>query len=348
MKLKKRLHLSTCQTVAMLLTALTIAFLVFSACSDEDKGSSAGETSTSTKSSSSDSKYDSLKGEVRIDGSSTVFPISEAVAEEFSKVSRVRVNVAFSGTGGGFEKFCRGETHISDASRAMKDKEVVACAEKGINDVIELEVAIDALTVMINPENTWAQCMTVKELNYAFRAGGAKKWSDIRSDWPNKDIVAFYPGVDSGTFDYFNEIIIEKFEKEKEHTHRADGTPSEDDNVLALGIASDPYAIGYFGFAYYVGAGSELTAVQIDNGDGRIEPTFENALSGMYTPLSRPLYIYTRASLLDNPAVYGFLEYYLNNLGELVPDVGYITMPKDREAIMISRLTERIVTHGSE
>ena len=331
MKFKKSAHFRMQRSFVMLTTILTIVVLLFFACGDTSDGEVA--LSSTNSDSSDDAKYASLKGEVRIDGSSTVFPISEAVAEEFSKVSKVRVNVAFSGTGGGFEKFCRGETHISDASRAMKDKEVVACAEKGINDVIELEVAIDALTVMINPENTWAQCMTVKELNYAFRAGGAKKWSDIRSDWPNKDIVAFYPGVDSGTFDYFNEIIIEEFEKEKEHTHRADGTPSEDDNVLALGIASDPYAIGYFGF---------------DNGDGCIEPTFENALSGTYTPLSRPLYIYTRASLLDNPAVYGFLEYYLNNLGELVPDVGYITMPKDREAIMVSRLTERIVTHGSE
>ena len=345
MKFKKRAHFLMQRSFVMLTTTLTIMVLLFFACGDTSDGEAA--LSSTNNDSSDDAKYASLKGEVRIDGSSTVFPISEAVAEEFSKVSKVRVNVAFSGTGGGFEKFCRGETHISDASRAMKDKEVVACAEKGINDVIELEVAIDALTVMINPENTWAQCMTVKELNYAFRAGGAKKWSDIRSDWPNKDIVAFYPGVDSGTFDYFNEIIIEKFEKEKEHTHRADGTPSEDDNVLTLGIGSDPHAIGYFGFAYYVGAGSELTAVQIDNGDGCIEPTFENALSGMYTPLSRPLYIYTRASLLDNPAVYGFLEYYLNNLVELVPDVGYITMPKDREAIMVSRLTEGIVTHGS-
>ncbi len=346
MKFKKSAHFLMQRSFVMLMTTLTVVVLLFFACGDTSDGEAA--LSSTNNDSSDDAKYASLKGEVRIDGSSTVFPISEAVAEEFSKVSKVRVNVAFSGTGGGFEKFCRGETHISDASRAMKDKEVVACAEKGINDVIELEVAIDALTVMINPENTWAQCMTVKELNYAFRAGGAKKWSDIRSDWPNKDIVAFYPGVDSGTFDYFNEIIIEKFEKEKEHTHRADGTPSEDDNVLTLGIGSDPHAIGYFGFAYYVGAGNELTAVQIDNGDGCIEPTFENALSGTYTPLSRPLYIYTRASLLDNPAVYGFLEYYLNNLGELVPDVGYITMPKDREAIMVSRLTERIVTHGSE
>ncbi|MFL2635368.1 MAG: PstS family phosphate ABC transporter substrate-binding protein [Tepidiformaceae bacterium] len=346
MKFKKRAHFLMQRSFVMLTTTLTIVVLLFFACGDTSDGEAA--LSSTNNDSSDDAKYASLKGEVRIDGSSTVFPISEAVAEEFSKVSKVRVNVAFSGTGGGFEKFCRGETQISDASRPMKDKEVVACAEKGINDVIELEVAIDALTVMINPENTWAQCMTVKELNYAFRAGGAKKWSDIRSDWPNKDIVAFYPGVDSGTFDYFNETIIEKFEKEKEHTHRADGTPSEDDNVLALGIGSDPHAIGYFGFAYYLGAGDELTAVQIDNGDGCIEPTFENALSGTYTPLSRPLYIYTRASLLDNPAVYGFLEYYLNNLGELVPDVGYITMPKDREAIMVSRLTERIVTHGSE
>lgn len=347
MKLQNRLYFSTQRSVVMLLTTLTIVWLLFFACGDASDGETASLSTNSD--SSDDAKYASLKGEVRIDGSSTVFPISEAVAEEFSKVSKVRVNVAFSGTGGGFEKFCRGETQISDASRPMKDKEVAACAEKGINDVIELQVAIDALTVMINSENTWAQCMTVKELNLAFRAGGAKKWSDIRSDWPNKDIVAFYPGVDSGTFDYFNETIIKKVEKEQEHTHRADGTPSEDDNVLTLGITSDPHAIGYFGFAYYLGAGDDLTAVHVDNGAGCIEPTFENALSGTYKPLARPLFIYTRASLLkENIALYRFLEYYLDNLEELVPDVGYITMPKDQQATMVSRLTEGIVTHGSD
>ena len=344
MKFKKQLCVAASKNVVMLVLSLILGALLCFACG----GGLNNETSdTSESNSSPGSKHASLKGEVRIDGSSTVFPISEAVAEEFSKVSKVRVNVAFSGTGGGFEKFCRGETQISDASRPMKEKEVLACAEEGINDVVELQVAIDALTVMINPENLWARCMTVNELNYAFRAGGAKKWSDIRSDWPDKDIVTFYPGVDSGTFDYFNEAIIKK-EKEKEHMHRADGTPSEDDNVLTLGIASDPYSIGYFGFAYYVGAGGELTAVHIDDGNGCIEPTFENAFSGVYTPLSRPLFIYTRASILkDNPAVYGFLEYYFDNLDELVPDVGYITMPEGQTAIMVSRLTNGIVTHGS-
>ena len=345
MKLKKQLCVAASKNVVMLVLSLILGALFCFACG----GGLNNETSDTSKSDSDPgSKHASLKGEVRIDGSSTVFPISEAVAEEFSKVSKVRVNVAFSGTGGGFEKFCRGETQISDASRPMKEKEVIACSEKGINDVIELQVAIDALTVVINPENLWAKCMTVNELNYAFRAGGAKKWSDIRSNWPDKDIVTFYPGVDSGTFDYFNEAIIKK-EQEKEHMHRADGTPSEDDNILTLGISSDLYAIGYFGFAYYLGAGDELTAVHIDDGNGCIDPTFENAFSGVYTPLSRPLFIYTRAStLMDNLAVYGFLEYYLDNLDDLVPDVGYITMPEDQLAIMVSRLTNKIVTHGPD
>jgi phosphate transport system substrate-binding protein len=167
--------------------------------------------------------------------------------------------------------------------------------------------------------------MTADEVRRTFAADGARRWSDIRPDWPDKDINWYYPGPDSGTFDYFNEAIIDSTEGT---SHTAQGTPSEDDNILAIGVQEDRYAIGYFGFSYYIGAGQSLRAVQIDDGNGCVEPTFESALDGTYAPLSRPLFIYTRESLLnERPEVIGFIEFYLSNLDVLVPDVGYVTMP---------------------
>jgi len=271
--------------------------------------------------------YGSLKGSVRIDGSSTVFPISEAVAEEFSRVSRVRVNVGFSGTGGGMEKFCRGDVEITNASRPIKPGELERCAERGITDVLEIQVAIDALTVVVSPENTWATCMTPAELNTIFRDGGASTWRDIRPEWPADRITVYYPGADSGTFDYFNEAIIQGVDKESEH--RTDGTASEDDNILARGVGAERNAIGYFGIAYFAEAGKQLRAVEVDNGDGCVTPTFENAYSGEYKPLSRPLFIYTRETfLVEKPQVLGFIKFYVDNLGVLPADVGYVTMPE--------------------
>lgn len=266
---------------------------------------------------------------IRIDGSSTVFPISEAAAEEYSKATRARVNVGFSGTGGGFEKFCRGETQISNASRPIRDSEVEACAKDGIDDILELQVAIDALTVMVHPDNSFADCMTVEELHSVFRNEGVTSWSDIRPEWPDDEIALFYPGADSGTFDYFVEAIIEGVDENAFHS--GDGTASEDDNVLALGIENDENAIGYFGFAYFLGAGQTLKAVAIDDGDGEcVAPSFESALDGSYSPLSRPLFIYTRESFLrERPEVLDFLQFYLESTVTLVPEVGYVTMPDD-------------------
>jgi phosphate binding protein len=281
--------------------------------------------------------YSSLGGEIRIDGSSTVFPISEAVAEEFSLVSNTRVNVAFSGTGGGFEKFCRGETQISDASRPIKDDEVQACANAGIDDVVELQVAIDALTVMVHPSNDFATCMTVEELHQVFATGGATRWNEVRADWPDESIVKYYPGTDSGTFDYFVEAIIEGVADDA--THTGDGTASEDDNILAQGIENDDYAIGYFGFAYFLEAGDALSAVAVDGGEGCVEPSFDAALDGSYQPLARPIFIYTRESFLaERPEILGFVNFYLDNLEVLVPEVGYVTMPADLKAQQVAKI----------
>ncbi len=249
----------------------------------------------------------------------------------------VRVNVGFSGTGAGFEKFCRGDTQISAASRSIKDAEVKNCADSGIDDIIEVQVAIDALTVMVSPNNDFVDCMTVDELHLAFRNGGASRWSDIRPEWPSDSIIFYYPGTDSGTFDYFVEAIIDDVDDTA--SHRGDGTASEDDNVLALGIENDSNALGYFGFAFFQVAGKGLNPVKVDDGDGEcVTPSFDSALDGSYTPLSRPLFIYTRESFLrDRPEVLELMQFYLESSDNrltpeqnlLVPEVGYITMPPE-------------------
>ncbi len=325
------------RSVMTLVAAAGLSALAFTAvaCGGDDDDdtdaptTAAGATTAASPTVKSGLDYAKLSGSVRIDGSSTVFPISEAVAEEFSKVAKdVRANVAFSGTGGGFEKFCRGEIEVSDASRAINQGEKDKCTAAGYTDVIELQVAIDALTVVVSPQNTWAQCMTPAQLQKLFQNGGATKWSDIDPSWPADNIKFYYPGADSGTFDYFKEAIKLRGEASKEPAHRSDGTASEDDNVLVRGIEGDKNAIGYFGFAYYLEEGKKLKAVKVDGGKGCIEPTFDNALAGTYVPLSRPLYIYTRGSLLkEKQEVLGFVKFYLDNMNKLSKEVGYISLP---------------------
>lgn len=314
----------------LLAAAVSLVALAAVACGgDDDDGNGGGSTTPDT----TGLDYGSLSGEVRVDGSSTVFPISQAVAEEFSRVAKnVRANVALSGTGGGFEKFCRGEIQVSDASRPIKDSEEEACAKNNIpaDDIVEIQVAIDALTVVVNPQNTWAKCMTTEQLQLAFKNGGASKWSDLDPSWPNETIKFYHPGADSGTFDYFKEAIKLRGEASKEPAHRSDGVASEDDNVLVQGIEGDKHALGYFGFAYYEEAGNKLTAVQIDGGNGCVEPTFDNALTGKYVPLSRPLFIYTTRTLLDGrDDVLGFVKFYVDNMNALAEEVGYISLPDD-------------------
>jgi phosphate transport system substrate-binding protein len=302
-----------------------------------DGGSNAA-SGGSAKAPATPNPYAALGGELRVDGSSTVFPIAEAVAEEFSKVAKTRVNVAFSGTGGGFEKFCRGEIQISNASRKINDREKAACATAGINDVVELQVAIDALSVVVHPRNSFAACLTTKELNSIFKVGGATRWSEVRAGFPDQPIKTYYPGADSGTFTYFVEAIITGVDRDSKH--RGDGTASEDDNILAQGLENDPNSIGYFGFAYFLEAGQKLKAVSVDGGKGCVTPSRATALDGTYAPLSRPLFVYTRETFLrERPEVLGFSRFLLDSVDKLVPEVGYVQMPPELKNQQVAKLT---------
>ncbi|OGY31065.1 MAG: protein sphX [Candidatus Andersenbacteria bacterium RIFCSPHIGHO2_02_FULL_45_11] len=270
------------------------------------------------------------KSIITVDGSSTVFPITEAVAEDFQKTdSLVNVTVGVSGTGGGFKKFCAGETHISDASRPIKSTEADACKASNIG-YIELPVAYDGLAVMVHPKNTWVDSLTVTELKKIWEPGAqgkVLKWSDVRASWPNTELHLYGPGADSGTFDYFTEAIVGK-----EDSSRGDFTASEDDNVLVQGISNDQGALGFFGLAYYEQNKDKLKLVPVDdgkaeNGAGAILPSRETVEGGTYQPLSRPIFIYVSQAAADREDVSRFVEYYLDQATKLVPQVGYITLP---------------------
>jgi phosphate transport system substrate-binding protein len=266
---------------------------------------------------------------VKIDGSSTVYPISEAVAEEFQKMKRgaVKVTVGISGTGGGFKKFCRGETDISDASRPILEKEMKACAEAGIK-YVELPVAYDALTVVINPKNTWIKEFKVEELKKMWEPsaqGKVIKWNQVNAAWPDRSLKLFGPGADSGTFDYFTDAI-----NGKEKASRGDFTASEDDNVLVQGVARDVGAIGYFGLAYYVENKDKLKAVPIVNKGSTkaVMPSLETVMDGTYQPLARPIFIYVSEKAMARPEVKEFVEFYLGHGAKLSKEVGYVPLGK--------------------
>ena len=267
-----------------------------------------------------------LSGMVSIDGSSTVFPISEAMAEEFQIANPgVRVIVGISGTGGGFKKFCAGETDISDASRLIKQSEMDLCAENGI-EAIEIPVAWDGLTVVRNPANDWATCMTVDELARLWQPGSTiQRWNQIRPDWPDEEIVLYGPDTDSGTFDYFTAAVVGE-----EDASRDDYTASADDNVLVVGVEGDAGSLGYFGFAYYEESSDRLGVVAVDNGNGCVAPSRETIENGTYAPLSRPIFIYVKPDALARPEVRAFVEFYLNNATVLVPEVGYVPLAAER------------------
>jgi phosphate transport system substrate-binding protein len=264
---------------------------------------------------------------VQVDGSSTVFPITEAVAEEFQKAKKgkVKVTVGIAGTGGGFKKFCRGEIDISDASRPILKQEMEACKGAGI-EYFELPIAYDALTVIVNPKNDWVKALNVPDLKKMWEPsaqGKVTNWNQVRSEWPNAPLKLFGPGADSGTFDYFTEAIVGKAK-----SSRGDFTASEDDNVLVQGIANDRNALGYFGFSYYVENQNKLKAVPIDGGKGPVTPSAKTVEDGTYQPLSRPIFIYVSKKSMDKPEVREFVEFYLKNAPTLVKQVKYVPLPQ--------------------
>ncbi len=268
-----------------------------------------------------------LTGDISIDGSSTVFPITEAMAEEFGNATggNVRITVGVSGTGGGFKKFCAGETIITDASRPIKQSEVDLCAENDI-EYIELPVAIDGVSVMVNPKNDFVECMTIDELHTVWgpdAEGQVTKWSQVRDGWPDEDLRLYAPGTDSGTFDYFTEVV-----NGAGGASRGDFLPSEDDNVLVTGIGGDQGALGYFGYAYYAENADRLRLLSVDGGSGCITPTEETINNGAYSPLSRPLFIYVSADALNEEHIRAFVEFYLDKGNrQLVSETGYIPFP---------------------
>jgi phosphate transport system substrate-binding protein len=263
---------------------------------------------------------------VKIDGSSTVYPITEAVAEEFQKAKKnaVKVTVGISGTGGGFKKFCRGEIDISDASRPILKKEMEDCAKAGIK-YIELPVAFDALTVVVNPKNTFLKQVTVAELKMMWEPsaqGKITRWNQINPAWPDAPLKLFGPGADSGTFDYFTEAV-----NGKSKASRGDFTASEDDNVLVQGVTRDANALGYFGFAYYDENKDKLKAVPVVNPKGKaVSPSIAAVMAGEYEPLARPIFIYVSAKAMDRPEVKEFVEFYLKHGGKLAKEVKYVPL----------------------
>ena len=284
---------------------------------------------------------------VKIDGSSTVYPISEAVAEEFQKSKRgaVRVTVGISGTGGGFKKFCRGETDVSDASRPITAKEMKACAEAGIR-YIELPVAFDALTVVIHPKNTWVKEFKVEELRKMWEPvaqGKITHWNQVNPAWPNAPLALFGPGADSGTFDYFTDAI-----NGKEKASRGDFTASEDDNILVQGVSRDVNAIGYFGLAYYVENKDKLKAAPIvDKGASKaVLPSLETVMDGTYQPLARPIFIYVSDKGMQRPEVKEFIEYYLKNAPKLVKEVGYVPLTRQHYEMALRNFSSQKLGTG--
>ena len=293
---------------------LLFVSLLLGSCSGQDESQEAGATDSGA-----------LSGVVSLDGSSTVYPISEAVAEEFLTVApRVRVTVGVSGTGGGFKKFLAQETDINDASRPIKSSEKLEAEASGI-EYLEIPVAYDGLSVVISSNNDFVDYLTVQELQLIWQPGSTvDSWDDIRPQWPSEPLRLYGPGTDSGTFDYFTETI-----NGESGASRPDYTASEDDNVLVQGISGDEYALGFFGFAYYVENMDKLKVVPIDGGNGPVIPTETTINNGTYSPLSRPVFIYLNAASMARPEVKAFVDFYIENAGVLASEVGYIALPDD-------------------
>ncbi len=315
------------RAAAVVLVAAAVA--VFAACGDDstDKTPTKAATAPAGSATADSTDYSALRGGITVDGSSTVGPLTEGVAEEFGKATKqnVRVTVGISGTGGGFEKFCRAETDINDASRKIKDAEVTAC---GTGNVAyqEFQVAVDGLSVVVSNDNTWADCLMVSELKKIWdQDSTVNNWNQIRPSFPDQKLTLLGAGRDSGTFDYFTEAINGTAKKS-----RADYTASEDDNITVKGVENEKGAMGYFGFSYYEENKGRMKVLKIDGekGGGCVEPTADTVLKNTYVPLSRPLFIYVRKASLARPEVKGFVQYYLENTDEISDSVGFIKLPE--------------------
>lgn len=291
-------------------------------------------------------KQGDLSGDIKIDGSSTVYPVTEAVAEEFrNEFPEVRITVGVSGTGGGFKKFARGETDISNASRPIKEEEAQLCKDNGIS-YIGLEVAYDGMAVVVNPQNTWLTDITVEELKKIWEPEAQdkiKKWNQIRPDWPNEELHLFGPGTASGTYDYFTEAIVGKT-----GSSRGDFTASEDDNVLVQGIKNDKFSLGFFGMAYYEENRESLKLVAVNSGNGPVLPAKETVLSGDYKPLSRPIFIYVNEKAIDRPEVVEFVNFYLANVKTLAGEVGYIPLQDEKYETVKRSFSDLVTKHSAK
>ncbi len=302
----------------LVLATLLLAFVT--ACGNNGNDTEASPADTASPS----EPAVQLSGNIEIDGSSTVFPVTEAVAEEYKAVQPdVKPTVGVSGTGGGFKRFCKTETAISDASRPIKDEEAATCKEAGV-EYTELKIAFDGLSVIVSKDNDFIDSLTLEELTKIFSAEStAKTWKDVRDSFPAEPIAVFSPGADSGTFDYFNEEILDK------KGVRKDATFSEDDNTLVTGVAGSKNAIAFFGFAYYEANADKLKLVAIDGGKGPIEPTFDTIKDGTYAPLSRPIFIYVSKKEYERAEVKDFVKFYMDNVKALSAEVGYIPLPDE-------------------
>ncbi len=326
------------RSVAMFVAGVTLT-AVLASCSGGTETPTATTTGAATPAATTTTAApaaSNLSGSVTTDGSSTVAPMTKAVAEEFAKVNPgVKVPVGTSGTGGGFKKFCAGDTDISNASRPIKKEEAADCAKNGV-EFVEIPAAIDGLTVVVNKENTWAKCLTVAELKTIWgpdAEGKVSTWNQVRPDFPNEPLALFGPGADSGTFDYFTEAV-----NGKSKVSRKDFQPSEDDNIIVKGVQGAKGAMGFFGVAYFEENAATLTAIEVDGGTGCVPPTAENINTGKYSPLSRPLLIYINKKSLARPEVQAFAEFYAANQDKLAKEVGYVALPAEASPLVAERI----------
>jgi phosphate transport system substrate-binding protein len=314
---------------SLFLSFLTSLATTLTGCVSDDQSANLPQGQTAPPQEVVDSASVPPDGTIKVDGSSTVYPISKAVAEAYLKQSgeQVAIDVQFSGTSAGFQKFCAGETDISDASRPILVEEMETCNKAGVR-FIELPIAFDALTIAVHPENNWANDITIAELKKIWEPaaqGKIKTWNQVRASYPNQPLNLFGAGKDSGTFDYFNEVLSGNAD-----ASRSDYNASEDDNELVSGIEKDKNALGYIPFAYFEAQQDRLKALAVDNGKGAVPPSRETVEAAKYQPLSRPLFIYVNArSAQEKPEVRSFVEYYLKNATTLVPPVGYIPLPEE-------------------